>query len=261
MAKVAVLIADSDAPFFKSIKSEVSKIGWDALTKRDVDVYYIKGKQKSYCQEKVFNVLESMRYTKFWPIQYILDNIILFKYRFITPKTYINGKEIYVEIPESLNYLAIKILSGLIKLRDMEYEFVFRTTLSTLVNKSLFEETFSGLSSEEITYAGYLIDFNSNKFISGSASIFNKAAIEHLSANKWRMNFARLDDVAFGRLLTKVTNPIPLPHINLASLEDVHNQTNEQLSEYLSFRCKSDSIPRQDVEIALELLKRVEHNV
>jgi hypothetical protein len=198
-----------------------------------------------------------MRYSELWPIQYLVDNLLLLKYRFLKPAVKFEKDVLVVSVPEGLKYLSVKILAGLETLREKNYDLVFRTTLSTVLNYKKFVMITSGFSTDENVYAGYLIDFNENKFVSGSSSLFSKGTVEILAKNRKKINFGRLDDVAFGRVLNHKVNPIALPHTNLGTIDDVNRLSIKDLLSFMSFRCKSISTPRNDDIIAKLLLNRL----
>lgn len=257
MSKIAILIADSDEPFFNRIKHELYEKGWSEFRNNGIDVFYIKGKTTNGWLYRINNRIELMRYTKFWPIQYLTDNLVLFKYRFLKPSISFTNDNLMVDTPEGLKYLSVKILAGLEALIEKKYDYIFRTTLSTVLNYSKFISIISDLSDKDDIYAGYLIDFNDHKFISGSSCLFSKGAVEKLVKSKKQINFGRLDDVAFGRILIPKLVPISLPHLNLTTLEEVEKLSEDDLFGCLSFRCKSSCNPRIDDTIAKSVLLRL----
>jgi len=257
MTRIAILIADSNEPFFQNVKDELYEVAWSKFRENDIDVFYIKGKSINGWAAKTNHYIEGMRYSRFWILQYLIDNLILFKYRFSKPNVLFNRDQIGVDTPEGLKYLTVKILAGLDALREKNYDFVFRTTLSTVLNYDNFIKLISQFRTDEEIYAGYLIDFNQNQFISGSSSLFSRRTIETLVRGRIKLNFGRLDDVAFGRVLSPRIPPISLPHFNLATLEDVKKLSNKDLLKGMSYRCKSSAAPRNDVIIMKTLLQRL----
>ena len=256
MTKIAILIADSNEPFFQNLKYEIYESAWSEFRENGIDVFYIIGKGNKRWLQKIDQKIEEMRYSKIWPFQYLIDNLTLFKYRFSKPEVQFKNDLIEVDIPEGLKYLTVKILAGLDALSRKKYDFVFRTTLSTVLNYNYFTKIVSEFASKEKIYAGYLIDFNENKFISGASSLLSRGTIEILIKNRNKLNFGRLDDVAFGRILESKIDPISLPHANFSTPEEVQNLSIDELYDCMSYRCKSSFTPRNDDIIAKTLLKR-----
>lgn len=255
--KIAVLIADVEDEVFRDIKTRLSGVVWKDFRSGGIDVYYIKGKNLSSFKRRAFTLLERVRYSKFWPLQYVYDYSSMYRYKFRSPRTQVIGDEIHVEVPEGLSHLTIKMLAGLEKLEELEYDFVYRTTLSTVVNLEVLERYTNFLGIENAIYAGYLVDFNTHPFISGSSTLVNQKAIKVLSKNRRRLNFAKLDDVAIGRALENLVEPVSIPHLNLTSTEDIENLSPADVATTLSYRCKSNTIPRTDWQIADLLVSKM----
>jgi hypothetical protein len=255
--KIAVLIADVEDEVFRDIKARLSEVVWRDFRSSGIDVYYIKGKNLSSIKRRAFNFLERVRYSKFWPLQYFYDYFSMYRYKHRSPQTLVIGDEIHVDVPEGLRYLTIKMLAGLEKLEKLEYDFVYRTTLSTVVNLKVLEKYTNFLGIADTIYAGYLVDFNTHPFISGSSTLVNRKAIKVLSMNRRKLNFAKLDDVAIGRVLENLVNPVSIPHLNVTSSEDLENLSPEDLAITLSYRCKTRTIPRSDWQIAELLVSKI----
>jgi hypothetical protein len=198
--KIAVLIADVSEEPFVEIKAKMRELMGADFQLNGVDFYYIKGRDLGVLRRANYNLIESIRYTNFWLLQYSYDYLSMMRYKFYRPQTRINGQEIHVNIPEGLSHLTIKMIAGFEVLEELGYEFVYRTTLSTVINLDLLLNYANCLGLRKEVYAGYLVDFNTHPFISGSSTLLNAKAIKVLSQNRRRLNFARLDDVAIGRI-------------------------------------------------------------
>jgi hypothetical protein len=72
-----------------------------------------------------------------------------------------------------------------------------------------------------------------------------------------QMNFARVDDVEFGRQLEGVVEPTTLKHLNVDELDVLNSITDEEISEAISIRCASKREPRKDAIIAVAVSKRI----
>jgi hypothetical protein len=255
--KIAVLIADVEDEVFREIKTRLSEVVWKDFRSSGIDVFYIKGKNLSSFKRRAFNLLERVRYSKFWPLQYVHDYFSMYRYKYRIPRTFVIGDEIHVDVPEGLSHLTIKMLAGLEKLEKLEYDFVYRTTLSTVVNLEVLEKQTKFLGIADAIYAGYLVDFNTHPFISGTSTLVNRKAIKVLSKYRRKLNFAKLDDVAIGRVLENLVEPVPIPHLNITSSEDIENLSPEDLAITLSYRCKTKTIPRTDWQIADLLVSKM----
>lgn len=248
--KIAVLIADVSEEPFMEIKAKMRELMEGDFQSNGVDFYYIKGKDLSVLRRTKYNLIERIRYTNFWLLQYSHDYLTMIHYKFFRARTQINGQDIHVDIPEGLSHLTIKMIAGFEVLEELGYDFVYRTTLSTVINLDLLKNYTNSLGLLKEVYAGYLVDFNIHPFISGSSTLLNAKAIRTIGKNRRKLNFARLDDVAIGRLFETLVKPVSIPQLNLETPEDVQKISEQELKQVLSYRCKTTTIPRTDWQIA-----------
>jgi len=78
-----------------------------------------------------------------------------------------------------------------------------------------------------------------------------------LIENRHKLNFARLDDVAIGRVFEDLITPVSLPHLNINSSKEVEQLLQRDMKEVLSFRCKTDTLPRSDWQIAQQVIRKL----
>lgn len=256
--RIAILIADFEDSTFTDIKKHMKELVWNNPNKSGVDVYYISGLRLTRLQKMKDECIERARYSKFWYLQYGYDYLAMYRYKRYKPKARLIGEDIKVTVPEGLRHLTIKMVAGLELLEKLGYDFVFRTTLSTVVNTELLRKYAKILGKDEEKYAGYLVEFNAHPFISGSATLVNRKAIKLLIENRHKLNFARLDDVAIGRVFENLITPESLPHLNINSREDVGKISQEDIKSVLSYRCKTHTLPRTDLLVAEEVIRRIE---
>jgi hypothetical protein len=257
--RISILIADFEDATFKDIKTQMKELFWNDSELDGIDVYYIRGIKLNKLQRMRVNWIERLRYSRFWYLQYLYDYLAMYRYRFLKPKTHLVGEDIHVDVPEGLSHLTIKMLAGLELLEKLEYDFVFRTTLSTVINIELLHSYTTTLGVMEEKYAGYLVDFNPHPFISGSATLVNRKAIRLLIENRHKLNFAKLDDVAIGRVFEDIITPVSLPHLNINSSEEVEQLSQRDMEEVLSYRCKTDTLPRSDWQIAQQVIRKLQN--
>jgi hypothetical protein len=257
--RIAILIADIEDATFKDIKMHMKELIWNDSKPDGIDVYYIKGMNLNKFQRMRVNWIERLRYSRFWYLQYGYDYLAMYRYRFLKPKSHLVSEDIHVDVPEGLSHLTIKMLAGLELLEKLEYDFVFRTTLSTVINFELLQRYTNTLGVTEEKYAGYLVDFNTHPFISGSSTLVNRKAIRMLIENRHKLNFARLDDVAIGRVFEDLITPVSLPHLNINSSKEVEQLLQRDMKEVLSFRCKTDTLPRSDWQIAQQVIRKLQN--
>lgn len=255
--RIAILIADSQEPFFKEIKDLMSEIQFSSNSGLQIDVFYALGNDKYWIRTEIAARSEWMRYSKAWPLKYISDYLMLKRHRKVLPQVFRSGRQLIIDIPEGLNYLSIKMLASFKYLADLNYDYIFRTTLSSYINKNVLCEFIQSWPPEEPLYGGSLVEFNEHPFISGAATLLNKESIRLLLENQNKMNFARIDDVEFGRIFEPLVKPQRIQHLNIDSVEKLKTYSLSELESAVSIRCTTKRMPREDQIIIKALVERL----
>ena len=254
--RIAILIADSREPFFTEIKDLMRELQFSSNSGIPIDVFYALGNEKYWLRTKIALRSEWMRYSKAWPLKYISDYLMLNRYRKKLPTVFRSGRQLVIDIPEGLNYLSIKMLASFKYLVDMNYDYIFRTTLSSYINQDVLLECARSWPSEEPLYGGGLVEFNEHPFISGAATLLNRESVRLLLNNQGKMNFARIDDVEFGRIFESLIKPHAIKHLNIDSLEKLNLYSSAELISAVSIRCTTRSLPREDLIVIKALAER-----
>jgi hypothetical protein len=255
--KLAIVIADSSGKPFEEIKASLHPAIWERLALLGVDIFYVKGTEPNRMQQSLNNFSEVSRYSKFWPVQNLLDRLLLFKFNSRIPSCRVNQHFIKVEICEGLRTLGVKMLSAYKYLYQENYDCIFKTTLSSLVNEDAFMAFIHNLPRDRIVYGGTPVNFGNHPFASGSNTLLNRAALEFIFDNLNHWNHGFLDDVAMGRIFEGIAEITPIASIHIDSIAQANSIPGEKLKQTVHFRCKSRSIPRNDVEIIQRLRERL----
>jgi hypothetical protein len=255
--KFAVVIADSLGKPFEEIKAALHPSVWNKLELLGADIFYVKGLAPTSFQKRINNFSETLRYSKFWRMQNIIDRVLLSKFNSKIPSYNIRQHRIEVEICEGLRTLGVKMLGAYKYMHQENYDFVFKTTLSSLVNEDALIQFIRGLPRDCVIYGGTYVSFGQHPFASGSNTLLSKKALEHLFENLSDWNHGFLDDVAMGRIFEGVVEITPIPSLHLESLDEIDALPDEKLKQTIHFRCKSRSMPRNDVEIIQQLRYRL----
>ena len=257
--KTAILIADSYGEPFTSLKNDIHPYIWKKLRESGIDVFHVIGARPKTVNRLLNNFTDSFRYKKIWPLQRIVDRVTLLRYKYLTELASIDGSTVNVKVPEGLRYLGIKILAAYKIFDSLNYDFVYKTTSSSILNTNLFLETIEKLSIDENPiYAGSIPKISRRKFISGANLLLNRKAIQILISNQKNWDNSLLDDVAIGRIMESKVVPTELKTLNFATLDDIWNVSDEDFRTTLHFRCKASNIPRNDADIMLEVMRRIE---
>jgi hypothetical protein len=256
-AKVAILVADSFGEPFETIKREMQPKIWNFS--ENFHVFYMIGIQPTKVQSFMNKFTDTVRYSKLWPIQRLFDQHQLSSVFNSLPHLIRQDNELKINIPEGLRYLGLKVIESIKFLYENNYDLIYKTTLSSLVNPQIFSETIKNIQLGTPFYGGTLIDNGNRPFVSGANLLINRETAEIILRSLDHWNHGFLDDVALGRLLEGVVAITPIRSMNFSSLEELDRCTNLELSEVMHFRCKSSSVLRNDVEIMSEVLKRIQH--
>ena len=255
--KIAIVIADSSGEPFEEIKTSLHPGIWERLAFLGADIFYVKGEEPNGLQQILNNFSEGLRYSKFWPVQNLLDRFLLLKFNSRIPSCSVNQQFIEVEIREGLRTLGVKMLSAYRYIYQENYDYIFKTTLSSIVNEEVFLGFIEDLPKEGIIYGGTPVNFGKHPFASGSNTLLNRAALEFIfdHVNHWNHGF--LDDVAMGRIFEGIVEVTPIASLHIDSMDQINRISSHEIKQTIHFRCKSRSEPRNDVEIIQELKKRL----
>jgi hypothetical protein len=145
---------------------------------------------------------------------------------------------IELDIPEVWPNITLKSLAAIRYVHNHHnYDFLIRANASCYVNLPALRTHLKSLNSKFI-YAGPKA--TSKNFISGWAIVFNRKTIEIL-LNGERTNFLELfDDEAIGQMLkASGIAPLPIPYLEIFSLEELNTKTKEELAVFPLIRLKA----------------------
>jgi len=112
--------------------------------------------------------------------------------------------------------LIVKLMDGFDYFIKNDYDFVFKTNLSTIVNFEKFYEYCSNLPiKQEFVYDGIVGTYKDFLFCSGAGILLNRKSIELILLNKNLLDESWTDDIFIGFVLNKLNNIQPnLGHIS-----------------------------------------------
>lgn len=247
--KIAILVADSFGEPFETLKGGIQRVIWEEASP-NIEVFYFKGKTPSRIQNFVILKSDTLRYSKLWPVQRIFDSLTLAKYNWITPKVRQNGLDLDVEVSEGLRYLGVKDYSVFSWALENNFDFVYKTTLSSVVNVKKMNDLIHSVNNNKPLYAGSKIKFGKHPFVSGANLLLNRQSLEILCNKNKFWNHGDLDDVAIGKILKRWKVPITeLSTHNFETIETALDYSTENYAKLFHARCKAKKFPRNDFEI------------
>ena len=144
-------------------------------------------------------------------------------------------------------------------LKNTNKDFLFCTNTSSYINKKNLLSLVQKFDPTDAIYAGFLLPEGAKQqFVSGAGRLLSRKSIE-LFVNNWhKYTHLALEDVAQGRLMEILgISPIPLSRVSLPTPESVAALSDSVIQTEFHFRCKSQEVPRKDVEIMRLLHERV----
>lgn len=255
--KIAVLIADSHGEPFETIRKACLGEIWQGLD-GTVDIFTMIGFRENLRSRIMNNASNKLKYTKLWPLQRAIDKATLIHFKYSLPKVEEIGNVLNVEVSEGLRYLGPKFLASISHLFEKGYDVVYKTTLSSVVQKKILLETLEEIDLNLVFYGGSIVGTQRFKFVSGANLAINRKLFELVKANISDWDFADYDDVALGKIVRKNNLSISeIKTLNISSALQLESLPDSTLKCVPHFRCKSNSIPRDDVQIIEKLLERL----
>jgi hypothetical protein len=160
-----------------------------------------------------------LTYKKTWLkiIQYIKDKEIPMDVLFLNTDESIDEEykiiddTIYSKYEENYwDALLIKVMNGFDFFMKNEYDLVFKTNLSTIINVELFYNFCNErYDNDEIVYDGFVGHHNDFAFCSGAGMLLNKNCVNILIENKDKISKEWTDDIFFGHVLNKLNSISP----------------------------------------------------
>lgn len=140
-------------------------------------------------------------------------------------------------------------------LQNTSEDFLFVTNTSSYINQRNLIDIVQIFDPTDTVYAGYLLPENSKEqFVSGAGRLLSRKSVELIKLNWSKHTHETLEDVCLGIFMKLMgITAIPLPRVSLPTPESVALLPNSVVCTEFHFRCKSQDIPRKDVEI-MELL-------
>jgi hypothetical protein len=221
----------------------------------------MRGYEPNSLQVGLNTFTDSVRYKKYWPVQRFFDQVQI---SLISKKNYEverKNKDLFINLPEGLRYLGLKLIKSLNYLYIENYDVVYKTTLSSLVNPRNFKEITSEIDMSEPFYGGTPINFGNRPFVSGANLMVNRKAIEIILNSRDKWNHGLLDDVAIGRVLEAHVKIRPILSLNFSSVSEANLCPISEIQTAMHFRCKSSKPIRDDVAIMENVIKRINNEV
>lgn len=131
-----------------------------------------------------------------------------------------------------------KVISGFKHFQKNDYDLIFKTNLSTIVNFDKFYEFCVKIDTENIIYQGFIGSYEKYLFCSGAGMLLNKKSVEIVLNNLDKIDDTWTDDIFIGYILNNLNNIQPsMGGLNrLDILKDM--VINDDIKNYTHIRIK-----------------------
>ena len=165
-----------------------------------------------------------------------VDGIETYYYYGGNDKNDIIDNKILLSLDETLYNCGSKTLMCFDMIKEMEFDYIFRTNSSSYVDKKLLKEYLVDKPKTNY-YSGIIGNYEGIKFSSGSGYFLSRDLFNLVLENKKKWNHEYIDDVALGLLLHGLNIP---PTLTLR-----YDVTSDNIPlKYFHYRLKLDGIDR-----------------
>jgi hypothetical protein len=165
-----------------------------------------------------------INYKKVWDSQiFSLDKSkfnIEFKFLYsdntIEENYQIQGNNLITKCNEDYWYsLLLKVMNGFDFFIQNDFDLVFKTNLSTIINFDKFYEYCCQIdNSREFIYDGTIGDYQNYSYCSGAGMLLNKNSVNLILNNKEHLSESWTDDIFIGFILNKLNKIKPCPSLS-----------------------------------------------
>jgi hypothetical protein len=176
----------------------------------------------------------------------IVDGVKTMYYFGNAEDNFINKENIYINTKEELMLCGYKTLKAFELIKNLEFDYIFRTNSSSYIDKKLLLEFIKDKPKENF-YSGVVGDYHGLPFASGSGYFLSKDLLNYILENKNQWNHQVIDDVSVGiMMLQKNIKIFPGKRFDLTD-EFYENLFNID-PYYYHYRCKMQSNRLIDIE-------------
>jgi hypothetical protein len=226
-------------------------------------IIHVQSKEAPYLIKQLDNIHEENRYRKkIGKWQGRLDKIFT---KFISKKipkySFNNKNRILTANSWSTYYLQgrrnIALYDWFLKYTNKDFLFV--TNTSSYINQVQLLKVIQNFNPSDTIYAGYLLpEDGGEQFVSGAGKLLSRKSVELIKNNWYKHTHETLEDVCLGLFMKSMEiAAIPLSRVSLPTPEAAKTLPDSILETEFHFRCKSNQLPRRDVEIMRILHERM----
>jgi hypothetical protein len=171
--------------------------------------------------------------------RYPIDVLFLYSDEEIQEEYVINGNHLITKCKENYWYaLLLKVICGFKFFEKSDYDLVFKTNLSTIVNFDKFYDYCSSIDTEEFVYEGCVGHYLDYSFCSGAGMLLNKKTVRIVLNNVDKIDEKWTDDIFIGYVLNKLNKITPKQN-GLSRLDfSFDTKMHTSMKDYTHYRIK-----------------------
>ena len=180
-----------------------------------------------------------------------IDGITTYYYFGNNSDDIISENNILTSVKENILNCGYKTLKAFEMIKDMEFDYIFRTNSSSYVDKLLLKEHLK--DKPKINYYSGCIGVCDNiTFASGSGYVLSKNLINLILSNSEKWNHNYIDDVSLGLLLKEFNiNPETSFRYDVSINEKIYEIPNN----YFHYRLKNENNRNYDINLLKYIYK------
>lgn len=189
-----------------------------------------------------------VNYKRIWDEQISNLKFSNFEFKFlysdenISEEYQIQGNNLITNCVENYwSSLLLKVMSGFDYFIKNDFDLVFKTNLSTIINFDKFYEYCEQiLKSREFIYDGMVGNYQNYYFCSGAGMLLNKSSVNLILNNKWRIDDTWTDDIFIGFILNNLNGIQPNEgNLNRFDIVNQHSKfSKEDITNHTHIRIK-----------------------
>jgi hypothetical protein len=180
-----------------------------------------------------------INYKRVWDDQILKLDISKFNIEFkflysdneISEEYIIQDNNLITKCPENYWFaLILKVMSGFDYFINNDFDLVFKTNLSTIINFDKFYEYCEQIpKSKEFVYDGVVGEYRDYLFCSGAGMLLNKKSVNLVLNSKEHLNESWTDDIFIGFILNKLNGIQPCGLLTRFDIVKVKSSVTEEM--------------------------------
>jgi hypothetical protein len=156
--------------------------------------------------------------------------------------------------------LILKVMSGFDYFIKNDFDLVFKTNLSTIINFEKFYEYCEQIpKTREFVYDGVVGNYEVYLFCSGAGMLLNKKSVNLVLNSKEHLNESWTDDIFIGFILNKLNNIRPCSLLTRFDINTSNTQINEDTiksSSHIRIKVRSGNLDEYYTNIVYNILQQ-----